>query len=77
LLSALNQGWLAGAVLDVFQQEPLPQESPLWTHPNCTITPHVAAISLADDVAALFCENLIRYSQQKELLFLVNKEQGY
>ncbi|MDX1607247.1 MAG: glyoxylate/hydroxypyruvate reductase A, partial [Candidatus Competibacterales bacterium] len=43
LLAALDSGWLAGAVLDVFAQEPLPPEHPFWGHPRITVTPHVAS----------------------------------
>ena len=42
IVAALDEGTLSGATLDVFQQEPLPQDSPLWSHPKVTITPHNA-----------------------------------
>lgn len=45
LLQAIDDGKLSGAVLDVFRDEPLPPESPLWHHPRITITPHVASLS--------------------------------
>jgi phosphoglycerate dehydrogenase-like enzyme len=61
LVMAIREGWIAGAVLDVFPEEPLPRESPLWDLPNVTITPHVAAYSFPDAVAEIFATNLARY----------------
>lgn len=45
LLAALNSGKLKGAMLDVFSREPLPAQSPLWSHPRVAMTPHVAAVT--------------------------------
>ncbi|EGD78650.1 hypothetical protein PTSG_01628 [Salpingoeca rosetta] len=58
----LDQGLLKHAILDVFRTEPLPEASPLWTHPSVTITPHVAATSFPEDVAGAFVRNLERYA---------------
>lgn len=79
LLRALREGWIAGAGLDVFHQEPLPAESVWYTLPNVIVTPHLAGGSLRsqDRAAALFCENLRRYVAGEELLNLINKELRY
>lgn len=61
LVNSLKSGWISGAVLDVFNEEPLSQSSKLWKMENVTITPHIAALSFAEDVANVFIENLIRY----------------
>ena len=45
LIAALDSGHLSGAVLDVFQTEPLPADSPIWRHPKITVTPHIAGIT--------------------------------
>lgn len=77
LMQALDNGWIDGAVIDVLRREPLPQSSRLWSHPKVVITPHVAAISLADDAARLFKENLVRYLLGQQLKFVVDWEKGY
>lgn len=79
LVRALKEEWIAGAALDVFQKEPLPEDSELWTLPNVFISPHIAGLSEAYDsrVVDLFCENLRRYMRGQDLLNLVNKTRGY
>lgn len=72
LVRAVEEGWIAGAVLDVFPEEPLPAESPLWSLPGVTITPHVAALSLPGPIADVFEANLIRYRAGKPMLHLVD-----
>ncbi|GAA5191534.1 D-2-hydroxyacid dehydrogenase [Ferrimonas gelatinilytica] len=77
LVAALNEGRLAHAVLDVFDEEPLPADSPLWQHPKITLTPHVAATSFPEQVVALFVQNLTRFKQGQSLLHRVDFERGY
>jgi phosphoglycerate dehydrogenase-like enzyme len=79
LVKALKKGWIAGAGLDVFETEPLPDDSPLWTMDNVILTPHVSGFTpYYDDRATdLFAENLRRYLAGEKLLNLVNREQGY
>ena len=77
LAEALNAGRLGGAVLDVFSQEPLPPEHPLWHTPNTFITAHTAAINHPPDIAAVFIDNYQRYLRGEALLGLVDFELGY
>lgn len=77
LAEALSKGELSGAVLDVFQAEPLPQESPLWNAPGLIVTAHVAAKSWPEDIARIFMENYRRYVAGKPLNYQVDFERGY
>ena len=79
LITALQAGRLAGVGLDVFAQEPLPADSPLWGMPNVIITPHSSGSSPRshDRLMELFCENLRHYLAGEELLNVVNKGEGY
>jgi phosphoglycerate dehydrogenase-like enzyme len=79
LAQAVEQGWIAGAGLDVFEQEPLPADSPLWALENVLISPHVAGFTPRYDerATALFAENLGRYLSGKPLLNLVDRTRGY
>jgi phosphoglycerate dehydrogenase-like enzyme len=80
LISALRTGQLRGAVLDVFQQEPLASDSPLWHLPQVLLTPHMAGVSprlFWTRLSALFLENWARYCENKPLRNLVDKHAGY
>lgn len=77
LVEALTQNKIAGAVLDVFQQEPLPKDHPFWETPNLTITFHTAAPSLPEDIAGIFIENYRLYIEGKPLKYRVDFEKGY
>jgi len=74
---ALRTGQLAGAVLDVFEQEPLPLEHPFWSTPNLIITSHSAGPSFPADITRLFIENYRRYTAEEPLLYQVDFEKGY
>ena len=79
LVHALRHGTIAGAALDVFDQEPLPADSPLWDLENLLITPHMGGLTekLWQRQYALFSENLRRYLNHQPLLALVDKQKGY
>jgi len=79
LIRALQEGWIGGAALDVFEQEPLPPEHPLWRLPNVLISPHVAGFTPHYDTRAaqIFEENLARYMRGEPLLNRVDKARGY
>lgn len=79
LLEALASGHLSGAGLDVFEEEPLPPNSPLWHMPNVVITPHVGGLSerTRQRVFERFLENLRRFLNNEPLLGVVDKDAGY
>ncbi|CAG5120804.1 unnamed protein product [Candidula unifasciata] len=77
LIHAVRSGWLGGAILDVFNTEPLPSESPLWTLPGVTITPHVSGITDTSTAVKTFVNNLIRYQNGQPLINQVDLTRGY
>jgi phosphoglycerate dehydrogenase-like enzyme len=79
LIRALETGQIAGAALDVFEEEPLPVDSPLWTMPNVIVSPHMAgdAAGWREGVVELFVRNLERYLTGRPLLNVVDKIRGY
>jgi len=79
LIKALEAGIIAGALLDVFEREPLPAESPLWTMPNVIVTPHVAGYpsDYPARVFEIFADNMQRFLENKPLCNLVDLTRGY
>ncbi|MDH3741014.1 MAG: D-2-hydroxyacid dehydrogenase [Hyphomicrobiales bacterium] len=79
LLEALSGGAIAGAMLDVFDTEPLPPDNPLWTAPNLFVSPHISGDYKQHkaDMAQQFIDNLVRYQQGQPLINTVNKQLGF
>jgi phosphoglycerate dehydrogenase-like enzyme len=77
LADALRSGRLAGAVLDVFEHEPLPPDHELWRTPNTIITSHTAAPSAPEAIAPLFIDNYQRFVDGRPLRYVVDFEAGY
>jgi phosphoglycerate dehydrogenase-like enzyme len=77
--AALRGGHLAGAALDVFAAEPLPQDSPLWDAPGLIVSPHMSGdtIGWRQDLAEQFCDNFDRWEAGEPLFNVVDKRLGY
>ena len=77
LLAALERGRPARAVLDVFRDEPLPPDSPYWSHPAVLVTPHVAGLGSAESEGRAFGENWRLWRAGEPLRHLVERTRGY
>lgn len=79
LVKALRAGRIAGAALDVFEDEPLPPSSPLWDMPNVIVSPHMSgdAAGWRDELVRVFSDNLGRYTSGRPLRNVVDKRLGY
>jgi len=77
LLAALDDGQVGGATLDVFAEEPLPADSPLWDHPRVVVTPHVASMTIPDSAAAAVVAQIRRFEAGQPLEHVVEMSRGY
>ena len=74
---ALDKGWLRGAALDVFDTEPLPAESPLWTDGRVMISPHISGITTTEGAVSGFLECLEALERGERPRWIVNRERQY
>ena len=77
LLGALASGQLAHAVLDVFENEPLPAAHPFWSHPCITVLPHVAALTDPRSAARIVAQNVLAMREGRAIENLVDRSRGY
>jgi glyoxylate/hydroxypyruvate reductase A len=77
LLAALDDGHLAGAVIDVTEPEPLPSDHAFWNHPKVLLTPHVASATQAETAARAVINNIKRYEAGLDPIGLVDRTRGY
>jgi glyoxylate/hydroxypyruvate reductase A len=77
LIAALDSGQLAGAMLDVFDKEPLPSDHPFWRQERIIVTPHVAAPTLAAEAQTQIVDNIRRMERGEAPLGLVDRNKGY
>jgi glyoxylate/hydroxypyruvate reductase len=77
ILACLDDGTLGAASLDVFTQEPLPVDSPFWTHPKVVLTPHNAADTDADEISKYVARQIARFEAGGALENVVDRKRGY
>lgn len=77
LLTAIKDGIISGAFLDVFRKEPLPEDHPFWTSEKITLTPHIASVTNPNSAIPQIIENYKRIKNQKPLLNQINPILGY
>ena len=77
ILSCLDDGTLGAVSLDVFTQEPLPKDSPFWTHPKVVLTPHNAADTDADEISKYVARQIVQFEAGGALENVVDRQRGY
>ena len=77
IIKALEDGTLKEASLDVFEHEPLPRTSPMWSHPKVFVTPHAAATSDPNHLVPIMLEQMAAFERGEPLKHVVDREAGY
>jgi glyoxylate/hydroxypyruvate reductase len=77
LIALIDSGHLAGATLDVFRTEPLPETHPFWTHPKITVTPHTSARTLRDETISQITRKILALTRGEAIDGVVNQQKGY
>jgi phosphoglycerate dehydrogenase-like enzyme len=79
LIACLEQGKIAGAMLDVFNNEPLDRNNPIWEAPNIVISPHTSSYyaEYEEDMANQFLDNFARFKERKPLENVIDKDIGF
>ncbi len=77
VLAALDRGHLAHATMDVFDTEPLPADDPYWSHPQVTVTPHIASVTRPETASPALVANIARHLAGAPLLGVVDRDRGY
>ncbi|WP_096438775.1 D-2-hydroxyacid dehydrogenase [Alteribacter populi] len=77
LMEALHKGNVRKAILDVFQDEPLPENDPFWTHPNVVVTPHISAVTTPEEGVDCFLETLDHIENNNPVPNLVDLKKGF
>jgi len=77
LITLIDNGHLAGAMLDVFRTEPLPAAHPFWQHPKITVTPHTSARTLRDESIAQIAGKILAMQRGEPIAGIVDPARGY
>jgi glyoxylate/hydroxypyruvate reductase A len=77
LLCMIQSGHIAGATLDVFRNEPLPEQHPFWEEPRITVTPHISALTIRDDAVRQIAEKIDALEQGQSVDDVVDRNRGY
>ena len=77
IIEALDSGQLAGAFLDVFPVEPLPEDDPLWHHPKVVVTPHIAVVTKLEAAIPQIAQNIRNFNKGLPLINTVDRDRGY